>query len=120
MKHGKMFILTMEKLPCYKNKSSWCPGTSIPVPMEPKNPWTGKYGLVCMGDFRGNMEVIYLLHGNVTMVHQNVCRNREKLATVHGKFILLHGKQRISNPCRQGQIKFGIFCTFRPEVVFIV
>ena len=43
-----------------------------------------------------------------------------KIAGVHGKFILIHGKQRISNPCRQGQIKFGIFGTFRPEVVFIV
>ena len=43
------------------------------------------------------------------MVHQNVFRNREKLAGVHGKFILIHGKQRISNPCRQGQIKFARF-----------
>ena len=47
------------------------------------------------------------------MVHQNVFRNREKLGGAHGKFILIHGNQRISNPCRQGQIN-------RPEVVFIV
>jgi hypothetical protein len=46
------------------------------------------------------------------MVHQNVCRNREKLATVHGKFILIHGKQRISNPVDRVKSNLGYFARF--------
>ena len=46
------------------------------------------------------------------MLHQNVYRNREKLGGVHGKFILIHVKQRISNLCRQGQSSLGYFARF--------